>query len=148
MNKALYGLLLGFLLTGCDAGKQNENHQKELPRIAIAGLAIESSTFSPARTHEEAFHPRTGDEVLEVYPFLAPDSANRKRAHWFPALTGRALPGGMVTTEAYESLVTKMLDMLRNNAPYDGLFFDIHGAMSVEDLDDPEGDLIERIVRS
>jgi microcystin degradation protein MlrC len=35
--------------------------------------------------------------------------------------------------------------MLRNDAPYDGLFFDIHGAMSVEDLDDPEGDLIERI---
>ena len=33
-----------------------------------------------------------------------------------------------------------MLEMLRDNAPYDGLFFDIHGAMSVEDLDDPEGD--------
>ena len=26
-----------------------------------------------------------------------------------------------------------------------GLFFDIHGAMSVEGLDDPEGDMIERI---
>jgi microcystin degradation protein MlrC len=29
--------------------------------------------------------------------------------------------------------------------PYDGLFFDIHGAMSVQDLDDPEGDFIEKI---
>ena len=29
--------------------------------------------------------------------------------------------------------------------PYDGLFFDIHGAMSVEGIDDPEGDFIKRI---
>lgn len=31
------------------------------------------------------------------------------------------------------------------NLPYDGLFFDIHGAMSVVGLDDPEGDLITRV---
>jgi microcystin degradation protein MlrC len=145
MKKALYGLSMGLLLAACDAGLQNQAPQNELPRVAIAGLAIESSTFSPARTHEEAFHPRTGEEVFEAYPFLAPGSSNRSRAHWIPTLTGRALPGGMVTREAYESLVTKTLEMLRANVPYDGLFFDIHGAMSVEDLDDPEGDFIERI---
>lgn len=35
--------------------------------------------------------------------------------------------------------------MLEENKPYDGLFFDIHGAMSVVGMDDPEGDLIQRI---
>ena len=35
--------------------------------------------------------------------------------------------------------------MLKKNTPYDGLFFDIHGAMSVVGLDDPEGDFIIRI---
>jgi microcystin degradation protein MlrC len=35
--------------------------------------------------------------------------------------------------------------MLRENLPYDGLFLDIHGAMSVEGLDDPEGDFITRV---
>lgn len=30
------------------------------PVIAIAGLGIESSTFSPARTEAPAFHPRRG----------------------------------------------------------------------------------------
>jgi microcystin degradation protein MlrC len=145
MKKILHGLLAGVLVIACDSGKEIERSQSDLPRIAIAGLAIESSTFSPARTHEEAFHPRTGDEILDVYPFLAPDSANRQRAVWIPTLTGRALPGGMVTREAYESLVAKMLERLRDNGPYDGLFFDIHGAMSVEELDDPEGDLIQRI---
>ena len=34
------------------------------PRIAIAGLAIESSTFSPAQTNEEAFHAKYGQEVF------------------------------------------------------------------------------------
>ncbi len=38
-----------------------------------------------------------------------------------------------------------MLEALKENLPYDGLFFDIHGAMSVEGLDDPEGDMITRI---
>ena len=32
----------------------------KLPRIAMAGLAIESSTFSPALTDEEAFHAKYG----------------------------------------------------------------------------------------
>lgn len=122
----------------------NQPHD-ELPRIAIAGLGIESSTFSPALTHEEAFHVREGEDVLASYGFLAPDSANFLRAQWFPALVGRALPGGIVTREAYESLVEKTLEHLKRNLPYDGLFFDIHGAMSVVGLDDPEGDLIERI---
>jgi microcystin degradation protein MlrC len=118
---------------------------KAPPRIAIAGLGIESSTFSPARTHEEAFHAKRGDEIFTSYPFFSPDSVNRKRALWFPALMGKSLPGGTVTREAYESLVKQTLDLLRKNLPYDGLFFDIHGAMSVVGLDDPEGDLIIRV---
>ena len=142
--------LLIVLLSGC--GPQRANHDKEtsqstgnLPRIAIAGLAIESSTFSPATTGEEAFHAKTGDDILSLYPFLAPDSADRKRANWIPTLIGRALPGGIVTREAYESLVGQILEKLEEDMPYDGLFFDIHGAMSVVGLDDPEGDLIVRI---
>lgn len=60
-------------------------------------------------------------------------------------MRGKSLPGGIVTREAYESLMEKMLSKLQKNLPYDGLFFDIHGAMSVVGLDDPEGDMISRI---
>jgi microcystin degradation protein MlrC len=42
-------------------------------------------------------------------------------------------------------LVQNTLDKLQKNLPYDGLFFDIHGAMSVVGLEDPEGDFIEKI---
>ncbi|SEL34156.1 Microcystin degradation protein MlrC, contains DUF1485 domain [Chitinophaga rupis] len=118
---------------------------KPLPRIAITGLAIESSTFSPALTNEAAFHAKYGEQIFTSYPFFAPDSSLRKQALWLPAVMGRSLPGGAVTREAYESLVTQTLEALKKNMPYDGLFFDIHGAMSVVGLDDPEGDLITRI---
>src|SRR5690606_10818328 len=131
-------------MASCQQGK-NKKETKELPRIAIAGLGIESSTFSPALTHEEAFHAKTGDSIFTKYPFLQIDSLNRNRAQWVPTLVGKSLPGGTVTREAYESLVTKTLKLLKENGHYDGLFFDIHGAMSVVGLDDPEGDLIERI---
>jgi microcystin degradation protein MlrC len=119
--------------------------QKALPRIAIAGLGIESSTFSPALTDEPAFHAKYGHEVFGQYPFLAEDSTLRHRAIWIPTIVGHALPGGAVSREAYESLVNKTLDSLKRNRPFDGLFFDIHGAMSVVGLDDPEGDFIVRI---
>jgi hypothetical protein len=141
------GLLVGLLFAASAPATQSMTRPAKLPRIAIAGLAIESSTFSPARTGEAEFRARMGDAVLESYPFLAPGSAARRRATWVPTLTGRALPGGMVTREAYESLLGKMLTTLGAGVPYDGVFFDIHGAMSVEGLDDPEGDMIERIRR-
>lgn len=132
-------LIAQVLIFGC-APKE-----KKLPRVAIAGLAIESSTFSPAQSGIDAFQARRGDEIFSYYPFMAEDAPTRQRAEWFPTLRGHALPGGIVTREAYESLVNETLDRLRKNLPYDGLFFDIHGAMSVVDLDDPEGDFITRI---
>ena len=46
---------------------------------------------------------------------------------------------------ACENPLSKTLERLRANLPYDGLFFYIHGAMSVEGLDDPERDMITRI---
>ena len=140
MNKILKILLIFTVISslGC-----KENTKK--PRIAIAGLAIESSTFSPAKTVEEDFKARVGTDVFTFYPFLSKDSINRNKAEWIPTIRGHALPGGIVTKEAYESLVNKTLTMLKKNMPYDGLFFDIHGAMSVEEIDDPEGDFIKKI---
>lgn len=119
--------------------------QARLPRIAIAGIAIESSTFSPAVTEEEAFHAKYGVEAFSSYPFLSVDSPLRRQAVWIPTVLARSLPGGIVSREAYESLVRKTLDSLKKNGPFDGIYLDIHGAMSVVGLDDPEGDYLERI---
>jgi microcystin degradation protein MlrC len=144
--KRLFPLITLCLLTACLSINYSLYAQtKPLPRIAIAGLGIESSTFSPAVTEEAAFHAQYGNAVFGTFPFLSADSPMRQRAIWIPTITGHSLPGGAVTRQAYESLVGKTLDSLKKHLPYDGLFFDIHGAMSVVGLDDPEGDFIVRI---
>lgn len=147
MKKNIYTYLLAAVVVisvfGCK--KSPSSVAKDLPKVAIAGLAIESSTFSPAQTEAEAFHARRGQAVFDKYPFMKEDSPTRARADWYPALQGHAVPGGIVTRETYESLVTEMIDSLKKNAPYDGLFFDIHGAMSVVGLQDAEGDMLSRI---
>ena len=122
-----------------------ESSKSKKPKIAIAGLAIESSTFSPAVTEAEAFLAREGEAVFDYYPFLQVDQPQRKAANWAPTLRGHSLPGGIVSRKAYDSLVGKTLKMLEKELPLDGLFFDIHGAMSVQGIDDPEGDFIKKI---
>ncbi len=145
MKRFVVGILgVGlFLLFACNPKK--EKSAKVLPRVAIAGLAIESSTFSPAQSTIESFRSRRGEEIFSYYPFMAEGEPNRERAQWFPTLRGHAIPGGIVTHEAYETLVTETLERLKKDMPYDGLFLDIHGAMSVVGIDDPEGDFIKRI---
>jgi microcystin degradation protein MlrC len=115
------------------------------PVIAIAGLGIESSTFSPARTLAPAFHPQRGEEILDRYPFLAPGTALRAAAEWHGALLGKALPGGIVAADAYAELSDELIERLAAMPVLDGLWFDIHGAMTVEGIDDAEARLLARI---
>jgi microcystin degradation protein MlrC len=119
------------------------------PVIAIAGLACETSTFTPSRTSAPAFHPDRGDEVVARYAaFIGPGTPLGDAADWRGALIGHALPGGMVTREAFEELsaeiVTRLTDIVADT-PLDGFWFDIHGAMCVEGLDDAEAELLRRI---
>jgi Uncharacterized conserved protein len=115
------------------------------PVIAIAGLGIESSTFSPARTTATAFHPQRGEGVLARYPFLEPGQPLREAAEWHGALVGKALPGGMVTADAFSLLSNELIERLQAMPRLDGLLYDIHGAMTVEGLDDAESLLLDRV---
>ncbi len=115
------------------------------PVIAIAGIGIESSTFSPARTEVAAFHPSRGDDVLARYPFLAPGTPLSAAADWRGALVGKALPGGTVTAAAFARLSDELVERLAAMPRLDGLWYDIHGAMTVEGLDDAEAVLLARI---
>ena len=112
-------------------------------RIAICGIHIESSTFSPHRSSEADFDVRRGAHLLERYPFLDADWASG--VEWLPVLHARALPGGQVLAATYEAWRKEITEGLAALGKLDGVFFDIHGAMSVEGLTDAEGDLITAI---
>lgn len=118
------------------------------PVIAIAGLSCETSTFTPSRTLAPAFHPRRGDEIFDKHTFIRPGTDLGDAAIWKGALIGHALPGGVVTRDAFEELAGEIIARLTQIAasgPLHGLWFDIHGAMCVEGIDDVEFDLLRRI---
>jgi microcystin degradation protein MlrC len=112
-------------------------------RIGIAGIAIESSTFSPHRAGLADFDVRRDDLLLRRYEFLQADWA--AGVEWVPLLHARSLPGGAVLPDVYDDLSAEIIDRLRSAGRLDGLFFDIHGAMSVVGRVDAEADLAGRI---
>src|SRR5699024_1123510 len=123
------------------------------PRIGLAGIHIESSTFSPQLSSEDDFTVSRGtEEILDRFPFFDADSpsgqALREAADYVGVLHARASPGGALETEVYEGWkqeITEGLAAAHEEDPLDGFFFDIHGAMSVDGMDDAEGDLITAI---
>ncbi|HTH71720.1 MAG TPA: M81 family metallopeptidase, partial [Candidatus Saccharimonadales bacterium] len=109
------------------------------PRVAIGGMAIESSTFSPHRSGAADFTVVRGPALLAKYDAL-PASVE-----WIPLVHARALPGGAVERAFYDSIKTELLAGLRAALPLDGVYFDIHGAMTVVGMTDAEGDLAAAI---
>ena len=46
------------------------NTETKKPRIGITGIAIESSSFSPAKTYEKDFNIKYGSEIFTSYNFF------------------------------------------------------------------------------
>lgn len=112
-------------------------------RLAIAGIHIESSTFSPLRSRQSDFLATRGDEMFTRYPFLAkPEFA---AVIPVPLVHFRALPGGSVDRGDYEAMKDEILARLDAAGPIDGFYFDVHGAMAVVGLADAEADLLATI---
>src|SRR6476661_8239161 len=109
------------------------------PRVAIGGIAIESSTFSPHRSRAADFTVVRGSALLAKYDAL-PSTVD-----WIPLVHARALPGGAVERAFYDSIKTELLEGLRMSLPLDGVYLDIHGAMTVVGMIDAEGDLAAAI---
>jgi len=102
-------------------------------------MAIESSTFSPHRSGAADFTVVRGSTLLAKYDVL-PSSVE-----WIGLVHARALPGGAVERAFYESIKTELLAGLRAALPLDGVYLDIHGAMTVAGSIDAEGDLAAAI---
>lgn len=107
-------------------------------RIAIAGIATESCTFSPLSTALDNFRLTRQDEPQfnELYPFLQ-DYAD---CEFIGTLTAKAMPGGPVEAGAYRWIKAEILAGVAESLPLAGLYLDMHGAANVIGMDDAEGD--------
>ncbi|MFB9475946.1 M81 family metallopeptidase [Nonomuraea salmonea] len=111
-------------------------------RIAVCGIHIESSTFSPHLSGAADFDVTRGQALLDRYDWLGSPWA--AEFEWVPLVHARALPGGAVEPAAYDAWRAEIVQGL-GQGRFDGVLLDIHGAMSVVGREDAEGDLITAI---
>jgi len=123
-------------------GTTEDTKSRRPYRVGIGGIAIESSTFSPLLSDLHDFTIQRGEELQRRYPFM-PDwrFPGHDDVEWLPCLYARAIPGGPIVRNAYESMKRELLERVRAALPMDGFFFDVHGAMFVERMEDAEADL-------
>lgn len=124
-------------------------------RILLGSLMHESNTFSPVLTDLEAFkrtqHLRGGELLAhhrggrsEVGGMLS--VLDERGVEPVPALSAVAMCSGLVRRATYEALKAAMLEDVRREAGrVDGMLLALHGSMSVEGLEDPEGDLLAAV---
>ncbi len=122
-------------------------------RIAIGGIHIESSTFSPYRSGETDFRVTRGDDLLERYPWIVPgligsDFEPFDGIDWVPLIHARALPGGSVDPGFFDDWAHEFFGGLHramDDEGLDGVILDLHGALATANYLDPEGYIARKV---
>ena len=123
--------------------------------IILGSIMHESGTFNPNRTDLESFK-RTQylfeDEVL-IYNRGKPtelggmlDVLDTGGVTALPVLSAVAMCSGVVRRKTYQTLKRQLLEGVRKHLTVSsGVLLALHGSMTVERLEDPEGDLLAAI---
>ena len=124
-------------------------------RVAALGLHHESNTFAPVAASLDrwlAAGPVEGADLVAKYAesqatfggFLEA-AANDPRVELVPLVHFDLTPMGTITSEAYETLVGRMLAALKQNGPWDAVLLALHGAAVSEGHRDADGEIIRRV---
>ncbi|WP_374832509.1 M81 family metallopeptidase [Paenochrobactrum pullorum] len=127
-------------------------------RVAVAGFLHETNTFAANPANMAAFEQGGGyiplsrgkdilKNAVDINLGIAGALKYAKEASWdvVPILWAGAIPSAPVTKDAYETIVTEIIEGLRDCGDLDGIFIDLHGAMVAEHIDDGEGELLARV---
>lgn len=149
-------LALAALVTDVAGGN---NSKATVKTIAVAELMQETNSFSPVLTTRKEFEAAgliDGEDIIayckeneekgQIAGFLeAVDEFGQGQIKVVPILKARSMSGGPVKREVYETFKKTIVDGIKNAGHLDGIYLSLHGAMGVEGLRDPEGDLLEAI---
>ena len=125
-------------------------------KILIAGFQHETNTFAPSEADWDSFVEGggmpgmvEGEALLDFKGINLPlggflDDLEGEGHEYLPVIWASASPSGKVTKDAFERIVGKITDALKQDTP-DAIYLDIHGAMVVEHVDDGEGELLKRV---
>lgn len=124
------------------------------PRVLVARLSHESHAFSRLRTTLAEFGREEllfGDDVLERMQGTRTEMGgliDEARVHGWklvPVVSACASTSGPVSRAAYDALTEPILRALADQPDIAAVVLSLHGAMFVEGIPDPEGDLLCRI---
>ena len=123
-------------------------------RFAILGISHETNTFSPVPADYAAFEAEgilRGQEIVDEFSgseataegFL--QAARNLGFEGVPLIHARTGPIGTITKDAFDRIVGEMIDLLRNNGPWDGVLLANHGAAVSEEFPDVDGEVSRRV---
>lgn len=125
------------------------------PRVAVAGLQHETNTFAPLPTTYASFESggswpeiTRGAAILARFSGANIPVAGALGADLFepvPLLWAWAEPSGTVAQDAFDLLANEICERLAAAGPVDGVYLDLHGAMTTEGEADAEAALLARI---
>lgn len=123
-------------------------------RLALGGLVHETHSFANIPTTLADFQAQAlhyGAELLTVMRGTRSaiggliEGAEEHGWTLLPTGYGAAMPGGIVTAEAYQTILQELVQRLTAAQPVDGVLLALHGAMVSANQLDPESDILEKV---
>lgn len=125
-------------------------------RVAVIDWGHETCTFCPGgdvTVEDWTYHgePRVGEDVLEANAYVR--GFTERAREYDVQLVGLTSPRGVFggssrawsTRETFEHFMDRILDDIRENGPFDGVYLALHGAFAVRDIPRPEAEIARRI---
>lgn len=160
LPKALAAVFTVLLVAGCASTDYGsfENPSDPTYRVAMVHFAQETNSFSPVLTTYKDFEAAgiyRGGEVLDyaregentLSGFVAAVSEN-PGVEIVPILKATSTSGGPLRQELYERFRDEIVTRIEASPELDGIYLALHGAMGVEGMRDPEGDLLRALRRA
>lgn len=121
-----------------------------MARILVAECKQEVSSFNPFPSHYADFAICRGEELFKYHRAVREEIGGaleifdaEGNVELVPTYGARAITsGGTLAAPDFRRLAGEFLDALRDAGPADAAYFSLHGAMSAEQEDDPEGYLL------
>ncbi|MRR18753.1 M81 family peptidase [bacterium] len=155
-NSFCSGLVLMIMVSSCSpSGDQMAFTDQKT--ILFAEFMHEVNSFSPIITTEinfKADHLFYGDDVIasateedkQLAGFLeAVEKTGSGRIKAIPIIQAKSMSGGPVDSLFYKKIKSLIIDAVMKQESVDGIYLSLHGAMGVQGMFDPEGDLIKSI---
>src|SRR5690554_1240489 len=150
------GLMLAVLLFSCSNEKAGPVSNEEMI-IVYVEFMHEVNSFSPVITTERDFradHLFYGEEArtsgLEEEKQLAGflevvEKLGKGNISTIPLVHAKSMSGGPVDSVFYGHNKSTILEGIAAQPRVDGIYLSMHGAMGVQGMHDPEGEILEAV---